>query len=192
MNSKNLVSLKRNLLITKLTLLSQFSKFRKYYFEHYNQFPDSVFHKDISVLLDDFAKKRGNKLAVAAPRGSAKSTLITLQYVIFCIAYKLENFILIISNTSDQAQSFLTNIKYELEGNKELARDFPDACETGKKPAPYRWTKKEIITKKTYTTNYNEPISNAARKMKLNNISALPVVDEQNKVLGIITSEELM
>ncbi|MFX1275831.1 MAG: homocysteine biosynthesis protein [Promethearchaeota archaeon] len=51
---------------------------------------------------------------------------------------------------------------------------------------------KDIITKKTITTNPNEPISNAARKMKINNISALPVIDDQNKVLGIITSEELM
>ncbi len=51
---------------------------------------------------------------------------------------------------------------------------------------------KDIITKKVITTNFNEPISNAARKMRINNISALPVIDEQNKVLGIITSEELM
>jgi uncharacterized protein (DUF39 family)/CBS domain-containing protein len=50
----------------------------------------------------------------------------------------------------------------------------------------------EIITKKVYTTNDNEPISIAARKMKTNEISALPVIDENTKVVGIITSEELM
>jgi CBS domain-containing protein len=51
---------------------------------------------------------------------------------------------------------------------------------------------KEIITKKVITTNDNEPISNAARKMKVNNISALPVIDDDDKVVGIISSEELI
>jgi uncharacterized protein (DUF39 family)/CBS domain-containing protein len=50
----------------------------------------------------------------------------------------------------------------------------------------------KIVTKKVITTTDNEPIDIAARKMKLNDISALPVVDENNKVIGIITSEELM
>jgi len=50
----------------------------------------------------------------------------------------------------------------------------------------------KIITKKVITTSNNEPIDVAARKMKSNEISALPVVDENNKVIGIITSEEMM
>ena len=50
----------------------------------------------------------------------------------------------------------------------------------------------DIITKKVITTTDNEPIDVAARKMKQNDISALPVIDENNKVVGIITSEELM
>jgi len=49
-----------------------------------------------------------------------------------------------------------------------------------------------IITKRVITTYDNEPISNAARKMKENDISALPVIDDNRKVIGIITSEELM
>ena len=50
----------------------------------------------------------------------------------------------------------------------------------------------KIITKKVITTSNNESIDVAARKMKSNEISALPVVDENNKVVGIITSEEMM
>ena len=50
----------------------------------------------------------------------------------------------------------------------------------------------DIITKKVFTTNDNEPIDVAARKMKQNEISALPVIDKNNKVVGIITSEELI
>ncbi len=51
---------------------------------------------------------------------------------------------------------------------------------------------KDIITKRVIKTTDNDPIVIAARKMKVNNISALPVIDEYNKVIGIITSEELM
>ncbi|MHA1194707.1 MAG: homocysteine biosynthesis protein [Promethearchaeota archaeon] len=51
---------------------------------------------------------------------------------------------------------------------------------------------KEIITKKVITTTEHEPIDIAIRKMKINDISALPIIDQDNKVIGIITSEELM
>ena len=51
---------------------------------------------------------------------------------------------------------------------------------------------KDIITNKVVTTEDNDLITNAARKMKMNNISALPVIDDNNKVVGIISSEELM
>ena len=51
---------------------------------------------------------------------------------------------------------------------------------------------KEIITKKVFTARDNDPIDVASRKMKLNEISALPVIDDNRKVIGIITSEDLM
>jgi len=51
---------------------------------------------------------------------------------------------------------------------------------------------KDIITKRVITANDNDPIDIAARKMKINKISALPVIDETKKVIGIITSEELI
>ncbi len=51
---------------------------------------------------------------------------------------------------------------------------------------------KEIITKRVITTTEHEPIDIAIRKMKINDISALPIIDQDNKVIGIITSEELM
>ncbi|MFX1302217.1 MAG: homocysteine biosynthesis protein [Promethearchaeota archaeon] len=51
---------------------------------------------------------------------------------------------------------------------------------------------KSIITKRVITTYDDEPISNAARKMKEYDISALPVIDENNKVVGLISSEEMI
>ena len=49
-----------------------------------------------------------------------------------------------------------------------------------------------IVTKHVITTYDDEPISNAARKMRENDISALPVIDENKKIVGIITSEEMI
>jgi uncharacterized protein (DUF39 family)/CBS domain-containing protein len=51
---------------------------------------------------------------------------------------------------------------------------------------------KDIITKRVITVAENDPVDLAARKMKVNEISALPVIDDGRKVIGIITSEELM
>ncbi|MGV9173416.1 MAG: homocysteine biosynthesis protein [Promethearchaeia archaeon] len=51
---------------------------------------------------------------------------------------------------------------------------------------------KDITTKKVITAKDDEPIDIAARRMRVNNISALPVIDDENVVTGIITSEELM
>jgi len=53
-------------------------------------------------------------------------------------------------------------------------------------------TLKDIITKRVITALDNDPVDIAARKMKTNKISALPVIDENKKVIGIITSEELI
>jgi uncharacterized protein (DUF39 family) len=51
---------------------------------------------------------------------------------------------------------------------------------------------KEIITRKVVSTYDDEPLDLAARKMRTNNISALPVLDNGNKVIGIITAEEMV
>lgn len=124
-----------------------FNAFRRMYFRHYNSVPDAVFHGELSGLLYEMTQKRGVQWAIAAPRESAKSTIVTLQYVLYCICYKIEPFILIVSNTNDQAAGLLSDVKKELESNDLLIQDFPNVCEVGKKPGPPRWTQREIITK---------------------------------------------
>lgn len=124
-----------------------FAKFQKFYFGHYHKNPAAPFHAELSKLLSEAADTRGRKLAIAAPRGSAKSTIITLEYVIFAICRHTDDFIVIISNTAEQAASFLSCIKAELETNELLRKDFPEVCELGKKPEPLRWSMHEIITK---------------------------------------------
>ncbi len=48
-----------------------------------------------------------------------------------------------------------------------------------------------IIVKKVVTTKPDESLEAASRKMAQHQISALPVIDHDRKVLGIITSEDI-
>lgn len=140
-------STKEDVIKLRRNLGKDFQFFRKYYFSHYHTVDDAPFHKELSELLVNAAIKRGMRIAVAAPRNHAKSTLITLEFVIYCICYHLEDFIVIVSNTNNQAESFLTNIKFELENNIRLKEDFPEVCEIGQKPKPPRWRQDDIIAK---------------------------------------------
>ncbi len=49
----------------------------------------------------------------------------------------------------------------------------------------------DIITKKVYTTRPEETLEEASRKLAQHHISALPVVDHQKRVVGLITSEDI-
>ncbi|AEF96289.1 homocysteine biosynthesis protein [Methanotorris igneus] len=49
----------------------------------------------------------------------------------------------------------------------------------------------EIMTRNVITTTVNEPVDVVARKMDKYNISGVPVVDKENKVVGMVTSEDL-
>ena len=49
----------------------------------------------------------------------------------------------------------------------------------------------EIMTRKVHSALLDEPIELAARKLDTYSISALPVVDKENRVIGMITSNDL-
>lgn len=125
---------------------SEFAQFRKHYFKKIHLKDDGVFQIDLVRLLSRLSKRRNSRYAIAAPRGFAKSTIVSSEYVIYCVCYKLENFIIIISNTAEQARTHLSNIKRELETNLKIQEDFPDVWSPNARPGPARWTDGEIIT----------------------------------------------
>ncbi len=49
----------------------------------------------------------------------------------------------------------------------------------------------EIITSPVMTTTVDEPIEDAINKMEEGRISALPVVDSENRVIGLVTNESM-
>jgi len=49
----------------------------------------------------------------------------------------------------------------------------------------------DIVTRRVITTTLDEPLEAASRKMAQHSISALPVINKDGKVLGIVTSEDI-
>jgi len=107
--------------------------FARTYFPHYCSAAPSVMHECLFERLPRLARaKAGAKLALAAPRGEAKSTLVTQIFVLWCVVHGLRHYIPIIMDAFDQAATMLEAIKVELEANPRLKLDFPDACGEGR------------------------------------------------------------
>ena len=80
-------------------------QFAEAYLQSHCNLPFSRMHEEIFSLLKAITERRNARVAIAAPRGYAKSTIISLVYPLWCVLYGKESFVLIVSNTSDQASS---------------------------------------------------------------------------------------
>ncbi len=63
-------------------------------------------------------------VAIAAPRGFAKSTAITHAYTLANVLLRERRFVLIVADTETQAGFFLDDIKKELQSNEQLIKVF--------------------------------------------------------------------
>lgn len=106
------------------------------YFPHYFASEPSALHCYFAERYPAMIRRavetgEGDREADAAPRGNAKSTWTTFGLPLWCIAYKHRSFIMPVSETAAQAESFLSFIKTELEVNERLKQDFPEICGEG-------------------------------------------------------------
>lgn len=70
------------------------------------------------------SRMKGSRQVVAAPRGHAKSTNFTFKDSLHAVLYAYKHYILILSDSSEQAEGFLDDIKTELEDNANIIMDF--------------------------------------------------------------------
>jgi predicted phage terminase large subunit-like protein len=84
-------------------------------------------HQWLAGQLELATSTRGTKLNVIGPRGSAKSTLVSLAYVLRAAVEGTEPYIWIVSDTRHQAALHLENVRAELEENRRLRADYPAA-----------------------------------------------------------------
>src|SRR6516164_8755621 len=99
----------------------------QYYLSGYFKLAPSAFHNWLVGQLQDLHTRRGSRLALVAPRGSAKSTWVSLVYPLWAALCRHEPYIQIISDTQTQARLLLEAIKRELEDNPLLAQAYPAA-----------------------------------------------------------------
>ena len=115
--------------------------FGRAYLPHYFSRPSPQVHAELDTLwregvlkgvmpIGDDAKlvdaQDGCRRATAAPRGHAKSTNLTFKGSLHAALYRYKRYIIILSDTSDQANGFLSAIKDELEDNGAIREDFGD------------------------------------------------------------------
>ena len=99
------------------------------------------FHHEVYSALADDDERR---VLIAAPRGTAKSTVTTLIYPLWKIAFKASTedlFIVIISESQAQSINFLSRIKYHLMHSDNLKKTFGDLGPATAK----RWTHTDIV-----------------------------------------------
>ena len=112
----------------------------KNYPMHYHVRNESpAFHREVVNNLLHLSA--GQKMAIVAPRGHAKSTLVSLIYPLHRILFAEERFILLISESEMQSKYLLETLGDEIEYNEKLQYFF------GKRMGDV-WGKeeKEIIT----------------------------------------------
>lgn len=114
--------------------------FGRAYFPHYFSRPSPEFHRELDNIWQQgvlkgrypltqaetkiISRLPGSRRVVAAPRGHAKSTNLTFKGSMHAVLYRYKHYVIIISDSSDQAEGFLENIRVEFEENTAIREDF--------------------------------------------------------------------
>lgn len=114
--------------------------FGRAYFPHYFSKPSPEFHRELDAIWQQgvlkgrypltaadtkmISRLPGTRRAVAAPRGHAKSTNLTFKGTMHSTLYGYKHYPIIISDSSEQAEGFLDNIRVEFEENTAILEDF--------------------------------------------------------------------
>ena len=113
--------------------VSGFAFFHATYFRHYGTAEPSVLHTYLHERLPAVVQQAsGQRDAIAAPRGEAKSTVVSLIFVLWCVVRGLKRYPIIIMDAYEQAVEMLEALKAELEVNPRLQSDFPECFGRGR------------------------------------------------------------
>lgn len=85
-----------------------------------HKFDQRVSTPNFHLELWDLMCRTHERVAIAAPRGHAKSTAVTHSFTLACICFRVKQHILILSDTEGQAVNFLGDLKSEFTENDEL------------------------------------------------------------------------
>lgn len=112
---------------------ASFPYFVQTYFPHYATVAPSLMHQWVFANVPPAINQReGLRLALAAPRGEAKSTILTQLFSLWCALTGRKRFIIIVMDTYEQAAEMLEAMKAELGHNSRLRMDFADGSGRGR------------------------------------------------------------
>jgi predicted phage terminase large subunit-like protein len=120
-----------------------FQSFLEIYLPHYVKGEHSLFHQHIFARVPQIlAEEKGARDLFVAPRGSSKSTHLSLGFALYCIILGRKKYILEVCDVYAQAALLIEAIKAELTINPRLNYDFPKVCGAGRV-----WREGEIVTR---------------------------------------------
>lgn len=120
-----------------------FQFFMETYLPHYVRGDHSRFHQAIFARVPEIlTAERGVRDLFIAPRGSSKSTHLSLGFALYCIMLRKTRYCLEVCDVYAQAALLIEALKAELTTNPRLQNDFPDACGQGRV-----WREGEIVTR---------------------------------------------
>jgi predicted phage terminase large subunit-like protein len=122
---------------------NDFAFFARTYFPHYVKFENSALHEYLYEHLPAIVEQeRGVHQAIAAPRGEAKSTIVGMIFVIWCVLTSRKHYVCLIMDAFEQAGEQLEGLKAEMDTNPRLLNDWPTICGRGRV-----WQQGVIITR---------------------------------------------
>lgn len=89
-------------------------------------------------------QRTGKRYVWAAPRGHAKSTLMSLIVPIWWAVHGYKKYIILVADTSHQAEGFLAAIIHEFEENDLLRTEYDVTPAMDRKGQPVAWRDREI------------------------------------------------
>lgn len=112
--------------------------FGRAYLSHYFVRKSPKFHEELDEIwtngvlknlnpmksAKEISRMKGSRQVTAAPRGHAKSTNFTFKDTLHAVLYQYKHYCILISDSSEQAEGFLEDIKTELEENGDIIQDF--------------------------------------------------------------------
>lgn len=88
------------------------------------KFEDSCASPEFHTEMWELCTSPKKYVAIAAPRGHAKSTAVTLGYGLATLLFRERKFMVLVSDTESQSSLFLGNIKQQLTENEQLIELF--------------------------------------------------------------------
>lgn len=110
---------------------SHFRQWAEHYVPHYFTEQSCRLHDYLYDRLGTFDVQRNRREVCLAPRGYAKSTIVSRAYPLYVVCEAKEAYTLLVNDTQKQSQKNLYAVRKELEDNPRIKADYPEVFGPG-------------------------------------------------------------